>query len=136
MRLLSFVAADPAEDIVRFAEAKSAGLLLLGGHRSVLGEGELGGVAGRVVARATVDVAVLVDRSERSSGENTSLEVENIRGVWVRGDEVALQVVVDRLVAAGVPRVEGPGPGVLLVASLGATVPEGVSALLVRPRRS
>lgn len=125
VRLLSFVAADPAADIVRFAEAKAARLIVLGGHRPVVGEGAIAGVVGRVIAESTVDVAVLIDQG-----------LTEARGVYVMGDDAVVSAVAERLIAGGLIRGDAPGPGVIVVAALGSSIPVGVSALLVRPGRT
>lgn len=62
MRPLGFMSAEPAVDICRTAEAKQAGLILLGSHKPLLLEGQFGGTVGEVVGRARHPVAVLVDR--------------------------------------------------------------------------
>ncbi len=125
LRPLSFVAEDPARDIVRVAEAKSVGLIVLGGHRPLLAEGELAGVVGRVLAEAKADVAVVVDRGLRE-----------VCGMVVTGDDAAVRSVAGRLAAAGVAVAASAGPDVVLVAPIGTPVPDGVTALLVRARRT
>jgi Kef-type K+ transport system membrane component KefB/nucleotide-binding universal stress UspA family protein len=121
VRALSYVAEDPARDIVRVAEAKSAALVVLGSHRPLLVEGELGGVVRRVLANSTADVAVLVDRGMRE-----------IRGMRVIGDDAATLAVAARLRRGGV----ADAADGLLVAPLGTPVPDGATALLVRPRKA
>jgi Kef-type K+ transport system membrane component KefB len=122
VRTLSYVAEDPARDIVRVAEAKSVGLVILGSHRPLLTEGELGGVVRRVLATSVADVAVLVDRG-----------LADVRSIRVIGDDEAVRSVADRMRRGGLA--EGQEGG-LLVAPLGTPVPDGMSALLVRRRRS
>lgn len=124
VRPLSFVAADPAQDIVRVAEAKGASLLVLGEHRPLLVEGELAGVVGSVLVASPVDVAVLVDRG-----------LTEVRGMRVIGEDPAVLALAARLEAAGVAHVERLGPDTIQVAPLGTPVAEPFSALLVRPRR-
>ncbi len=125
VRPLSFVSADPARDIVRVADAKGAELVLLGGHRPILAETELGGLVGRVLEQAKGDVAVLVDRG-----------LTELSGVMVLGEEPAVLSVAGRLTAAGLPQVQACEPGVLVVATMGAAVPDDTTVLFVRPRRS
>lgn len=59
---LSFVSADPAEDICNVAQAKGTDLILMGWHKPVLGRAMLAGTVSRVMKDATSDVGVLVDR--------------------------------------------------------------------------
>ncbi|UJR79583.1 cation:proton antiporter [Sandaracinus amylolyticus] len=59
-RALAFVSSAPADDIVRIAEAKRAGAILLGGHEPWFFEGSFDGVVAQVVRRARTTVAVLV----------------------------------------------------------------------------
>jgi nucleotide-binding universal stress UspA family protein len=125
VRPLSFVAADPAKDIVRFAEAKAAGMVVLGSHRPVVGADILAGVVGRVIAEATTDVVVLMDHG-----------LQAVKGMYVMGDNPAIQALTARLGAAGVQAHSALGPGILVVAALGSDIPEGVSALLVQARRA
>ncbi len=126
VRTLSFVAEDPAADIVRVAEAKAAGLVVLGTHRPILREGELGGVVRRVLAESNADVAVLVDRG-----------MTEVRAMIVKGaGEPAVEAVRARLARGGVTEVEEPGEHTLIVAPVGAPVPDGAPVLLVRPRRT
>ncbi|AKJ05465.1 Kef-type K+ transport system membrane component KefB [Archangium gephyra] len=62
VRPLSFVSAEPALDICRTAEAKQAELILLGGHKPLVGRTPPGGTVHEVMREAGTDVAVLVDR--------------------------------------------------------------------------
>ena len=125
VRPLSFVAEDPARDIVRVAEAKAANLVILGTHRPLLVEGELGGVVRRVLAESTADVAVLLDRG-----------LTDVGGVMVVGTgDDAVNRVAGRLAGAGVAVVDAVGRDTLVVAPIGAPVPEGASVLFVRPGR-
>ncbi len=64
---VSFVSAEPAEDIARTAEAKSASIVVLGWHKPLLMEGWLGGTVNDVVAKSRAPVAVLVDRGLRKA---------------------------------------------------------------------
>ena len=66
VRPLSFVSAEPAEDIRRAAEAKQASVLLLGAHKPLLMEGSLGGMVSAVAAESYCPVGVLIDRGLRS----------------------------------------------------------------------
>jgi len=61
-RPLSFVSADPAEDIRRVAEVRDVDLVLLGLHKPVLSQTLLGGVVHDVMAGVRATVAVFVDR--------------------------------------------------------------------------
>jgi nucleotide-binding universal stress UspA family protein len=58
----SFVSGDVSADIVSFAYARGASLVLVGMHRSVFLSGSLGGVVGEVLATSSVPVGVLVER--------------------------------------------------------------------------
>ena len=62
---LSFVSAEPSQDICRTARAKEVGLILLGWHKPLLVEGRLGGVVGQVMEHADRPVGVLIDRGMR-----------------------------------------------------------------------
>ncbi len=62
VRALSFVSPKPAVDICRTAETKQASLVLLGWHKPLLFEGQLGGVVGEVMGTSSSTVAVLADR--------------------------------------------------------------------------
>lgn len=127
---MSFPTADPAGDIVRIAGMKGVPLVVLGGHRSPLADGEtLGGATGAVLADAACDVGVLV---ARSAGE--------IRRVGVVAADDAVRRVAARMVEeAGVTLVEGATEGVdIVLASARApmTVPAGgPSWLFVRGGR-
>lgn len=121
---VSVVADDPARDIVRVAAQRGSALVLLGSHRPLLGEGQLAGVAGRVLAEAEMDVAVLLDRG--------LVDLDGFHAPAAA--EPALDAAVARLVASGLRPVPAPGPGVLLVAPVGTVVPDGQTALLVRRR--
>ncbi len=61
-RPLSFVSAQPAEDICNVAEVKRASLVLLGWHKPLLGTAVLSGTVHEVMRRAGSDVGVFVDR--------------------------------------------------------------------------
>jgi len=121
---VSVIADDPARDIVRVAALRASALVLLGSHRPLLGEGQLAGVAGRVLAEAEMDVAVLLDRG---LADLVSYHAP-------AASEPALDAAVARLAASGLRAVPAPGPGVLLVAPVGTVVPDGQTALLVRRR--
>jgi Kef-type K+ transport system membrane component KefB/nucleotide-binding universal stress UspA family protein len=62
IRPISFVSAEPAEDICRTAEAKEAAVIFLGWHKPLWAEGRLAGTVSEVLERAESGVAVLVDR--------------------------------------------------------------------------
>lgn len=62
LRPLSFVSSEPARDICSVAEVKDVDLVLLGWHRSLLGQAVLGGTVHEVMAAARTDVGVLLDR--------------------------------------------------------------------------
>jgi Kef-type K+ transport system membrane component KefB/nucleotide-binding universal stress UspA family protein len=59
---LSFVSSDPAEDICNVAREQRAHLVLLGGHRPVIGQSLLGGTVRSVLKAAPTDTGVLIDR--------------------------------------------------------------------------
>lgn len=119
---LSFVADDPARDIVRVAEANQASLVLLGVHRPILVEGQLGGVVRRVLADCPVDVAVLVDNG-----------IDELRAVHcLDPEDPGVAAVLARLLRGGVVETRDPEPDTLLLASVSTELPEGHSALLVR----
>lgn len=59
---LSFPSRDVPSDIARIARLKRADLVLMGFHKSVIGNTILGGTVHRVVAGVDTDMAVLVDR--------------------------------------------------------------------------
>lgn len=61
-RPLSFPSLDPAHDIVCVADVRAPELVLLGGHKPLLGQTLLGGVVQAVLRHADPAVAVLVDR--------------------------------------------------------------------------
>ena len=63
---VSFVSRDPAVDIVRISQERSAQLILMGFHNPVFGQALLGGTVHRVMQQATTDVAVFVDRGLQS----------------------------------------------------------------------
>ncbi len=119
---VSCVASDPARDIVRIATERGVRLILLGTHRALLAEGELGGVVGRVLGDAPMDVAVLVDRGLR---ELDSIEI----AAGVSDPAVSAAVA-----ALGAPVTTERGPGTLYLGLVGGDVPEGVTALLLKPR--
>lgn len=122
---ISVVADDPARDIVRVAQERRAGLILLGSHRPLLGESQVAGVVGRVLSEAPVDVAVLVDRG--------AAELRD----WIAAGpaDPAIDAITARLARSGLPRATQAGPHTLVVAPIGHMVPVG-SALLVRRRRA
>ena len=62
-RGLSFVSANPAEDIVRVADLRDPELVLLGLHKPVLSQALLGGVVHAVLRHAENQVAIFVDRA-------------------------------------------------------------------------
>ncbi len=119
---ISAVAADPALDILRVAEDRHAGLILIGSHRPLLIESKLAGVVGRVLANATVDVAVLLDRG-----------LESLRGWRVEGPtDPAVAALGARLTEQAIEPASSPGPGTILIAPVGHAPKDGESALLVR----
>lgn len=126
---MSFPTAEPAADIVRIAAMKGVPLVLLGGHRSPLADGEtLGGASGAVLNNAACDVGVLVAR-----------EVRAIRRVGVVGEDGAVRRVAARLAEeGGAEVVAGAREGVDLVlapAGTAVAVPaDGPSWLFVRGR--
>jgi nucleotide-binding universal stress UspA family protein len=120
---ITCVASEPARDIVRVAVERSVKLLLLGTHRPLLVEGELGGVVGRVLHDAPMDVGVLVYR-----GLHDIDSVSVAEGV----DDPSVTMVIEAL---NVPRVTTPGPGTLYLGVLDTDVPDGVTALLLKPRK-
>ncbi|NMO19980.1 universal stress protein [Pyxidicoccus fallax] len=84
VRPLSFVSAEPAEDIVRTAQARRADLVLLGWHKPLFSQTMLGGTVHEVMKASSGTVAVLVDRG-----------LENVKRVLVpfvgsRHDRAAL----------------------------------------------
>ncbi|MSQ00439.1 MAG: cation/H(+) antiporter [Myxococcales bacterium] len=117
------VASDPARDIVRVATERGVRLILLGTHRPLWAEGELGGVVGRVLRDAPMDVGVLVDRGLH--------RVDNIE-LAAGADDPALTAAVAALSA---PVATERGPGTLYLGLVGGEVPDGITALLLRPRR-
>src|SRR5690606_32060891 len=62
VRPLSFVSADPAQDIADVARARSADLVLLGSHKPLFGQSLLGGTVYRVMRESKSTVGVFVDR--------------------------------------------------------------------------
>lgn len=62
VRPLSFVSAQPADDICSVAGVKRASLVLLGWHKPLIGNTALGGTVHDVMRRAASDVGVLIDR--------------------------------------------------------------------------
>ena len=131
IRTLSFVSADPAQDIARLSQAKGAGLILIGGHRSALAaddlSGALSGVVGGVLAAAEAPVGVFIDRGAQSW-----------RAVRAVSDDPGVRAIADRLVRHGMAPADpaDPGPDTLVVAPVGAPVPGGASALWIRAGRA
>jgi hypothetical protein len=68
LKPLSFVSADPADDICRVATVRETDLVLLGCHKPVLGTSALGGVVGEVLRNSPTTIAVLVGRGVRHQG--------------------------------------------------------------------
>jgi Kef-type K+ transport system membrane component KefB/nucleotide-binding universal stress UspA family protein len=62
VRPITFVSHDPGEDICQVAEAKGVDLILLGWHKALFNRALLSGTVGDVLARASCDVAVVIDR--------------------------------------------------------------------------
>jgi Kef-type K+ transport system membrane component KefB/nucleotide-binding universal stress UspA family protein len=67
-RPLSFVSAEPADDIVRIANVREMDLVLLGLHKPVLSQTLLGGVVRDVLQRTRASVAVHVPRRDGEVG--------------------------------------------------------------------
>ncbi|HEX8915944.1 MAG TPA: universal stress protein, partial [Humisphaera sp.] len=59
---ISFVSRRVSEDILRTAADRDVDLVLIGGHRAVVGRSVLGGTVGKVLEHAAADVAILLDR--------------------------------------------------------------------------
>jgi Kef-type K+ transport system membrane component KefB/nucleotide-binding universal stress UspA family protein len=59
---IEFVTTEPARDICSTANARDAGLVLMGSHRPLVFSGHLGGTVNDVVRQAGRPVAVLLDR--------------------------------------------------------------------------
>lgn len=62
VRPMSFVSSEPARDICSVAEVKDVDLILLGWHKTLVGQGLLGGTVHDVMKGARADVAVLISR--------------------------------------------------------------------------
>lgn len=62
VRPMSFVSGEPARDICSVAEVKDVDLILLGWHKTLVGQAFLGGTVHDVMRGAPADVAVLVSR--------------------------------------------------------------------------
>ena len=92
---ITFVSADRARDIVATAASHGASLVLLGAHKPLFLEHEMGGTVAGVFGRATQDVAVLDDRGLG--------EVKRV--LYAPGDEPAnapAAALAQRLEAGGV----------------------------------
>jgi Kef-type K+ transport system membrane component KefB len=63
-RAVSFISADPGEDLSRVAQREDTDLLLIDGRRPLLGEGVPRGDVGAVLEKAPCDVGVLVARED------------------------------------------------------------------------
>ena len=92
---LSFVSADPAEDICKVARARGANLILMGWHKPVLGGAVLGGTVSSVMKEATTDVGVLIDRG-----------LVALKRVLVPFSNTAHDIAALKLARRLVPRVE------------------------------
>jgi hypothetical protein len=62
VRAVAFTTPDAGEDLVRLAADETIDILLLDGHRPLLGDGVPKGEVGTVLREAACDVAVLVER--------------------------------------------------------------------------
>jgi len=76
---VSFVSADPAEDICRTAQSQQTSLILLGAHKPLWFEGQLSGIVNDVVTQANTPVGVLVNRGLR--------KIERVLVAYVGGAE-------------------------------------------------
>lgn len=101
VRPLSFVSAEPARDICRTAQAMHASVILLGAHRPLLLEGNLGGTVRAVIAHATSPVGVFVD--------NGLKKVSRVLVAYAGGPEDLAALNLARRIAAG------PGTSVTLL---------------------
>lgn len=119
VEIIETVAADPARDIVRVAGERRAALLLMGIHRPLLVEGDLGGVVGRVLADAEVPVGVHVYHE----------------GVGFTAIELAAGEADPAVLALagklGLPRAGARDAGTLYVGRTDVAPPAGVPALLL-----
>jgi Kef-type K+ transport system membrane component KefB/nucleotide-binding universal stress UspA family protein len=109
VEVIGTIASEPARDIVRVARERRAGLVLLGMHRQLLVEGELGGVVGRVIREADVPVVVhlytdagLPAVVTLGAGETDPdvLRLVELLGLPVGGAEAADSLFVGRVDAA------------------------------------
>ncbi len=119
VEVIDTVAADPARDILRLAHERQVKLLLLGIHRPLLNEWDLGGVVGRVLAEAGGTVCVHL---YREGAALTSVEL------FPEETDPTVLDVVRRL---GLPKGGSRGEGTLFVCRADAQAPTGVAALLV-----
>lgn len=62
VRAVAFVSQQPSRDIVDMAKIKAANLIVMGWHKPVVTQRILGGIVSEVLADATSDVAVYVER--------------------------------------------------------------------------
>jgi Kef-type K+ transport system membrane component KefB/nucleotide-binding universal stress UspA family protein len=62
LRAVAFVSQEPSRDIVDMAKIKGANLIVMGWHKPVVTQRILGGIVSEVLAEATSDVAVHVER--------------------------------------------------------------------------
>jgi Kef-type K+ transport system membrane component KefB/nucleotide-binding universal stress UspA family protein len=62
VRAVAFVSHEPSRDIVDMAKIKGANLIVMGWHKPVVTQRILGGIVSEVLAEATSDVAVHVER--------------------------------------------------------------------------
>lgn len=87
------VAADVAQEAVRFAELDQMDLILMGWHRPAFSKNRLGGRVGQILSTARTDVAVFVDR-QHSKLENLLVPyVPNIHNDL--GLEIALRLLAN-----------------------------------------
>jgi len=95
VRPMSFVSSEPARDICNVADVKDVDLILLGWHKTLIGQAFLGGTVHDVMKNARADVAVLVGR-----------DLQAVRRVLVPfcgspHDEVAVRLARRMAFAAG-----------------------------------
>lgn len=121
VEIIETVAADPAADILRIAHERQAGLVLLGIHRPLLAEGDLGGVVGRVLVDPKLNVAV-----------HLYPDAVPVTAVETRVDEKDAHVLalVRRM---RLPAATARDAGTLYIGPVGEPPPRGLAALLLSP---
>ncbi len=92
VRPVGFVSNDPAEDICRTADEMRASLVLLGAHKPLLLEGDLGGTVRDVMDKVATPVGVFVDRG--------LIKVSRVLVAYAGGPEDAAAIEVARRLAA------------------------------------